>query len=170
MRLWAEERQSGSAVLLLSSPVSEREIVLGKFLSAWLCLALVTFATTYMPLLVFVHGKVTLGQIVAGYAGLLLLGGAATAVGLFGSVLAPSQLAAALVTGGLLVCGVTAWWLALRTDPPVRDVLAYASIYQRHFPPFLTGVVRLSAVAYYGTVMAVFVFASVRVLEARRWG
>jgi len=76
MRLLAEERQTGSAALILSAPVSEAEIVIGKFLSAWIFLAIITVSTLYMPLLIFVNGSVTVGQICAGYLGLLVLGAA----------------------------------------------------------------------------------------------
>src|SRR5215472_17743791 len=66
MRLLAEERQTGSAALLLAAPLREWEIIAGKFLSAWIFLAIITVATVYMPMLIFVNGSVTAGQIVAG--------------------------------------------------------------------------------------------------------
>src|SRR5262249_26469674 len=76
MRLLAEERQTGTLVLLTSSPVHDWEIVLGKFLSALAFLAMITLASVYMPALIFVNGKVSLGHMAAGYVGLLLLGSA----------------------------------------------------------------------------------------------
>ena len=76
MRLLAEERQTGTLTLLNTSPVKDSEIVLGKFVSAFGVLALMTAFTVYMPLLIFVNGKVSVGHIVVGYAGLLLLGAA----------------------------------------------------------------------------------------------
>src|SRR5262245_23190982 len=76
MRLIAEERQTGTLVLLTSSPVHDWEIVLGKYLSALAFLALMTLATVYMPGLIFLHGTISLGHMVAGYLGLRLLGNA----------------------------------------------------------------------------------------------
>ena len=67
------------------------EIVLGKFLSAFVFLALITLATVYMPALIFVNGKISLGHMAAGYLGLLLLGSAALAIGTFGSALARTR-------------------------------------------------------------------------------
>src|SRR3954470_24597108 len=73
MRLLAEERQTGTLVLLTSSPVQDWEIVFGKFLSAFIFMALITLATIYMPLMVMVNGKISFGHLAAGYLGLLLL-------------------------------------------------------------------------------------------------
>src|SRR6185369_5540068 len=81
MRLLAEEKQAGTLVLLTSSPIKDREIILGKFLSGFLFLAIMTLLTAFMPAMIMVNGKLTLGQIGAGYLGLLLLGSAAMAIG-----------------------------------------------------------------------------------------
>ena len=102
MRLLAEERQTGSAALLLAAPLQEWEIITGKFLSAWIFLAIITVATAYMPMLIFVNGSVTAGQIVAGYLGLLLLGATAIAIGTLGSTLAPNQIVATLLSSGMV--------------------------------------------------------------------
>ncbi len=69
MRLLAEERQTGTLTLLNTSPVKDSEIVLGKFVSAFGVLALMTAFTVYMPLLIFVNGKVSVGHIVVGLRG-----------------------------------------------------------------------------------------------------
>ena len=91
MRLLAEEKQTGTLVLLTSSPVQDWEIVLGKFLSAWAFLAIMTLLTAFMPALIMVNGKISFGHVVAGYLGLLLLGGATLAIGTFGSALARTR-------------------------------------------------------------------------------
>ena len=76
MRLLAEERQMGTFTLLNTAPLGDNEIVLGKYISAVLMLVVMTLLTAYMPLLIFVNGKVSVGHIVVGYLGLLLLGSA----------------------------------------------------------------------------------------------
>src|SRR5262245_18916434 len=76
MRSIAEERQTGTDVLLHSSPVSEGQIVLGKYLAAMGIVALLTLLTIYMPMLIFVNGKVSFAHIGVGYLGLLCLGSA----------------------------------------------------------------------------------------------
>jgi ABC-2 type transport system permease protein len=169
MRLLAEERQTGTLVLLASSPVRDREIVLGKFLSALIFLALLTLATVFMPMLLMVNGKVSLGHLAAGYLGLLLLGSATLAIGTFGSALARTQVLAAILTGCLVVAMLVLWMLAAITDRPLNEVFHALALYQRHQPPFQAGVIHLRGVVYYVAVTYFALFAATRVLEARRW-
>jgi ABC-2 type transport system permease protein len=169
MRLLAEERQTGTLVLLTSSPVRDREIVLGKFLSALAFLTLMTLATAFMPALVMVHGKVSLGHLASGYLGLLLLGSATLAIGTFGSALARSQVLAAVISGAMVVGMIISWLIARVTERPLNDVFVAVALYHRHFPPFQVGVVHLRDVVYYLAVTYFALFAATRVLEARRW-
>jgi ABC-2 type transport system permease protein len=169
MRLLAEERQTGSAALILSAPVREWEIVAGKFLSAWIFLAIITVATLYMPMLIFVNGSVTVGQIVAGYLGLLLLGAAGIAIGTLGSTLAPNQIVATLLSAGMLVLLLVLWWVGNVTSPPLSVITAYAAFYPKHFPPFMSGVISTANVLYYASATYLFLQIAVRALEARRW-
>jgi len=99
MRLVAEERQNNTLVLLTSSPVYDREIILGKFISGFIFLAGIILLSGFMPLLVLVHGKLTVGQIAAGYLGILLYGAASMAIGTFASTLTKSQLLAVIISG-----------------------------------------------------------------------
>lgn len=169
MRLLAEEVQSGTIHLLYSSPVRDLEIVLGKFLSALVFLAVLLALSVYMPLLVAVNGKVSAGHIAGGYLGLLLLGSACLAVGTFASSLVKSQVVAAVVAGCLLVALMLTWMLALVTEPPLSEVFSAMALYNQHFKPFESGVVHTRDVAYYLAVTYVALFATTRVLEARRW-
>jgi ABC-2 type transport system permease protein len=169
MRLLAEEKQTGTLVLLTSSPVRDREIVLGKFLSAWLFLALMTLLTCFMPLLIMVNGKISFGHVAAGYLGLLLLGSATLAMGTFGSALARTQVLAAIVSGCLVVAMIVAWLLARVTEHPLNQVFEALALYHRHFPPFQVGIIHLRDVVYYLAVTYFALFCATRVLEARRW-
>lgn len=169
MRLVAEERQTGSLVLLASSPVREREIVIGKFLSALVFLSLMTLATSFMPMLVLVNGKLSLGHVATGYLGLLLLGGAALAIGTLGSSLGRTQLLAVIISGAMLVSLIVVWMLASVTEAPLSDFFLALAFWGRHFPPFQSGVIHLRDVVYYLAVTYFALFVSIRVLEARRW-
>lgn len=169
MRLIAEERQTGTLVLLTSSPARDGEIVWGKYLSAFAFLALMTLATAFMPALVAVNGKISVGHIAAGYLGLLLLGGAALAIGTLGSALARTQVLAAILSGAMLVALIIMWLLARVTERPLSDVFVNLALYQRHFPPFQVGVVHLRDVIYYLAIIYFCLFAATRVMEARRW-
>jgi ABC-2 type transport system permease protein len=169
MRLFAEERQTGTLVLLTSSPVHDWEIVLGKFLSAFVFLGMITLATVYIPALIFVNGKVSLGHMAAGYVGLLLLGSASIAVGTFGSALARTQVLAAIFSGCMMAALVLTWMLARVTERPFTDIFTSMALWQRHFPPFQAGQIHLRDVFYYLAMTYFALFASVRVMEARRW-
>jgi ABC-2 type transport system permease protein len=169
MRLLAEERLTGTIVLLASSPVRERDIVLGKFLSALLFLILMTLPSIFMPLLILVNGKLSYGHVAAGYLGLFLLGGASLALGILASALTRSQLVAAIVAGGMLVGMILLFPLGSLVERPLDEVLFALGIWHRHFPPFQAGMIHARDVIYYLAVMYAALFISIRVLEARRW-
>ncbi len=169
MRLLAEERQTGTLPLLYSSPLRDRDIVLGKFLAGLAFLSLYVLCTLYMPLLVMVNGKVSFGHVAAGYLGLLLLGSASLAVGTFGSALARNQLLAAITSAVMLVALILCWLLARITEQPLSIVFSAMSLWNQHFPPFQSGLVHIRDVVYYLVVTYVALFAATRVLEARRW-
>jgi ABC-2 type transport system permease protein len=169
MRLLAEERQTGTLVLLTSSPVRDSEIVLGKFLSAFIFLALVIAATIYMPLLILVNGKVSFGHLFAGYLGLLLIGSAGIAIGTFGSALARTQVLSVIFSASIALAMTLAWMLGKVTEHPLNDVFVALALHGRHFPPFQAGAIHLRDVVYYLVVTYIALFASIRVLEARRW-
>jgi len=169
MRLLAEERQAETLPLLYASPVQDVEIVLGKFLAALGFLAGMTLLTGYMPLLILVHGKVSVGHLAAGYLGLLLLGSASLAVGTFASALARTQIVAGILGGALLVALLLTWQLSRISEPPLASLFAALALFNLHFVPFQSGVVHLRDVAYYLLVTWVLLFAATRVVEARRW-
>jgi ABC-2 type transport system permease protein len=169
MRLLAEERQMGTVVLLASSPVREREIVLGKFLSALVFLILITLPSVFMPLLILVNGKLSVGHVAAGYLGLFLLGSASLAIGTLGSTLARSQLLAVISSGAMLVGMILLHPLGSLTQRPLDEVLFALGIWHQHFPPFQSGMIHLRDVVYYLAVTYFALFVATRVLEARRW-
>lgn len=169
MRLLAEERQAGTLVLLNTSPIHDREIVLGKFLSAFGVLALLTLLTAYMPALIFVNGKVSMGHVLVGYTGLLLLGSATIAVGLLGSALARSQIVAVILGAVSMTVLLMLWMIARTTDPPINRFLSALAMHHDNFRPFILGRLDFGSVAYYVAVTYFFLLASIKVLEARRW-
>ena len=169
MRTIAEERQLHTFVLLHTAPIREVEVVVGKFLSAFLFLAVLTLATVYMPLLVKVHGKVSWGHLAVGYTGLLLLGAACVAIGVFASSLAPNQVVAAAIAAAILVSMLLLWMVARVTDPPLKALVASLALHAVNFRGFMSGVLHLRHVLYYLGVTYFFLLAATKVLEARRW-
>ncbi len=169
MRLLAEERQTGTITLLNTSPVRDVEIVLGKFLSAFAVLALLTLLTIYMPLLILVNGKVSWGQVAVGYLGLLLLGSAATSIGLFASSLARSQVVAAIIGAATLGVLLLLWMVARVVEAPLNGFLSRLALHHENFRPFMQGILEFRGVAYYVAITYFFLLAATKTLEARRW-
>ena len=169
LRLIAEERQTGTQLLLDTSPVRDREIVLGKFLAALAFLSILNAATIYMPLLILVNGKIAFGQIVAGYVGLTLLGGAVLAIGLFGSALSRNQLVAAAVTSVVTATFFLFWELSKALEYPLSSFFAALAIHQRHFVGFQEGIYHLRDIVYYLSLMWFFLYLATKVMEAKRW-
>lgn len=169
MRLVAEEKQTGTLVLLASSPLSERDIVMGKYLSGVAFMALITLSTLYMPILVLMNGKISWQHLGAGYAGLLLLGATTIAIGTLGSVLARTQVLAVIVSGVMLSVLLTCWLLNKVTEYPFNEIFLELAIYHRHFTAFSAGLIRLADILYYVGVSYVALFLATSVLEARRW-
>jgi ABC-2 type transport system permease protein len=169
MRLLAEERQTGTLVLLNTAPLHDSEIVAGKFLSAFVFVVILTALTVYMPLLVLVNGKISVGHIAVGYLGLVLLGAASVSIGLFGSALMRSQVLAVIVGSAVLVTMLLLWMVGRVTDPPLNSFLAGLALHNERQNSFMKGLLRLEDVVYYVGVTYFFLLASTKALEARRW-
>jgi ABC-2 type transport system permease protein len=169
MRSIAEERQYGTDVLLHTAPITDTQIVLGKYLAAMGVISLFMALTTYMPALIFVNGKVSLAHIATGYFGMWLTASAASAIGIFGSCLFRSQVASVIISGVITVTLIVCWKLSELTDPPFTDVIAYAALFNKHFVPFQTGRIVSGGVVFYASLTYLFLMLTTRVLEGRRW-
>lgn len=168
MRLLAEEQRSGTIELLLTSPIRDVEVVLGKFLAGLGLTAAMLACTLYYPLILFFYGNPERGHILGGYLGVLLMAAAFVAIGLFASSLSANQIVAAIVTFMLLLM---LWLIGAAADfagAPVSDILRYLAI-DRYYNDFTRGVIDSTGVVYFLSIMAVFLFATVRSLETRRW-
>ncbi len=169
MRLLAEEKQNGTIVLFYTSPISERQLIYGKFISALVFSLILHVLSLYLPALIFVNGKVSLGHIASGYLMLVLLGSSTISISLFASTISPNQLVAG-VTGALFtVTMLVLWMLADIASPPFKEILSYLAIHNQHFTPFSQGIVHTKDIIYYLSVIFFFLECSVRALEARRW-
>lgn len=169
MRLLAEDRASGAMALLLSSPIDEVAIVLGKYLAAWTYLVGLTAISLTLPALLMINGKVSGGHVLAGALGLLLLGGATLALGTLASSLARSQLVAGVLGAALVVVLLLAWLLAKVSDPPIKGVLQHLALFDAHFRPLQRGLLRLSDLVFFASVIAFSLGAATRVLGHQRW-
>ena len=168
MRLMAEEQKLGTIELLLTSPVRDWEVIIGKYLASLTFLLATLALTLYYTILLFVFASPDPGPIYAGYLGLVLYGGAALAVGILCSTLTSNQIVAAVVAVGILLAlffADLAWGSIGGTASTVIGELSIKS----HFDDFERGVIDTKHVVYYLSVIAFFLFLSIRTLESRRW-
>ncbi|MDA3915231.1 ABC transporter permease subunit [Oleiagrimonas sp.] len=175
MRLWAEERKSGTLELLLTLPVTITRAMLGKFLAAWAFIGLALVLTFPMWLTVNYLGSPDNGVILAGYFGSWLMAGNFLAIGCCLSALTRSQVVAFIITAAmcfaLVLAGFSGVRDALNGLVPTQAVtmLAQFSILQ-HFQAIARGVLDLRDVVYFLTGIVVWLTAGVLVLELKRTG
>jgi ABC-2 type transport system permease protein len=169
-RLLSEERQNHSMVLLNTSPIRDSDIVLGKFFAALTFLAVVLLLSVYMPILIKISGKITGAQVLVGYLGLLLIGAATLAIGLFASALTRQQLVAAVAAAAMVVLVCFIHLLANKVDSPLKDVIEQVDLWWVHYQyGFMKGVLNLKDVVYYLATTYFFLLLSIKTLEAKRW-
>ena len=168
MRLVAEEKKQGTWEFLLTAPLKDGEIIMGKFLGSLGVLIGMLFLTLYYPLLLAIFGDPDFGPIATSYLGLVLLGSACLSVGVFASTLSSNQIVSAVVAGGILF----ALWLldVAGSFAPggLGEFLSYLSL-SYHFPDFIRGIVDTQAIVYYLSVTALFLFSATGSIETGRW-
>jgi len=169
LRTIVEERKQGTLPLLLNSSLSEGEIIIAKYLGAMSFMFVLMVLSTYIPALVFIRGKVSLGHILTGYLGLMLYASAVIAIGLWASSLASGWLVAGAVSAATLALGHTFWLLARRIDGSLGKVVGSLSLHDKHFLAFKQGTISLNHVIFYFSVTLVFLMLARSGLESRRW-
>jgi ABC-2 type transport system permease protein len=169
MRLFAEERAVGTMVLLDTAPIRTVQVVLGKFLAGMAIVLVLLALSAFMPALIFVNGKVSLGHIFAGYFGLVLLAASVVAIGTWGSSLTRIQFVGGAIAGVVTAGFVLMWALGKVSDPPLDDLCAYLSIFDKHYQPFMKGQENLQSVVFHLSLCFAFLLLAVRSLRGRRW-
>jgi len=168
MRTYAEEKRSGTIELLLTAPVTDIEIVAGKFLGAvGFFVALLSVTLLNMALL-FWHGRPELAPVLTGYLGLLLMGSCFISIGLFVSSTTKNQVVAGAAT---FVVALLLWiisWLGTSFGPTTASVLSYLSITE-HFDDFGKGVIDTTHLVYYLSVITFGLFLTVKSVDTERW-
>ncbi len=170
MGVYAEERRRGTIELLMTSPVTDLQIVLGKYLASFsLFLILLLPTLAYHGVLLWKsEPRPPLGILLSGYLGLLLLGGAFLALGSFISSLTESQLIAAVVT----FCVALVLWIIDIAGPgagtTTGELFQYLSVL-RHYEDFARGVVDTTSLVFFGSLIAFGLFLTLRSLDSMRW-
>ncbi len=168
MRLLAEEQKLGTLELLLTAPVRDGEVVLGKYIAALLIMLASIALTLYYVLVLYWFGDPDIGPILSSYLGLILLGSATVAAGLMASSFSDNQIISAVVGMAVLLTLSFADRAADVLSGVAQDVLDGISM-NFHFTDFTRGVIDTSHVVYYISLAAVFLFLAIRSLETRRW-
>jgi len=166
MRLLAEERKLRTIEVLLTSPVTELDIVLAKFVASMSLIVILLMLSGSYAVVLAIYGDPDWGPIYSGYLGLLLLGAALVGVGLLASALTANQMIAALVSLSLflLLWIIDSFGYLL---PSPFDALAVNLSLSVHFKPFAVGSVYLSDVGFFLSVTLLTLFLSVRALARR---
>ena len=168
-RLIAEERKSGTIETLLTAPVTDVEVVLGKYLAAW-----IFFLFLWTPTLLYIwmleaHADLDWGPVAGGYLGTALIGAVFIAIGLLMSAAAKSQIVAMSLTFGatlsLFALGIGEF---VFSDEQFKEVWAFINLWT-HMESFSKGIIDTRHLVYYGSIIAFSLVAAVRVLESRRW-
>ena len=168
MRTYSEEKRSGTIELLLTSPLTDFEIIMGKFLGAMgLYCAMLALTVIHMALL-FSYGNPEWRPVVTGYLGMLLMGGCFISVGLLISSLTKNQIVSGMVTFAVFLLLWVINWIAQSTGPTTQAILNYLSITD-HFDDFTKGILDTKHLVYYFSVIAFGLFLTARSVDTERW-
>jgi len=168
MRAFAEEKKSGTYELLMTSPVSVTEVVLGKFLGAFVCVAAMLVLTAVYPAILLAYGNPEIGVVLGGFLGLLLLATAFLSVGLLTSSLTENQIIAAVSCLVVLLLLYVIAWPADTAGEVMGAVLRYLSLTE-HFAEMVKGVIDTKDVVYFLSVILLALFLTHRSVESLRW-
>ncbi|MGH9712156.1 MAG: ABC transporter permease [Candidatus Acidiferrales bacterium] len=169
MGVYAEERKRGTMELLMTSPVTEIQIVLGKFLASLTLFTIMLLPTATWLSYMYLRSEPVppWRMMLAGFAGVLLLGGALLSLGSFISSLTENQLIAAVLT---FAAFLLLWVLDFGSDTSgaFGAIVSYLSVV-RHYDDFTKGVVDTSSLIYYFSFIVLFIFLTVRSVDSMRW-
>ena len=168
MRTYAEEKRSGTIELLLTSPVTDFQIVMGKFLGAMALYGAMLAVTLIHFGILFIYGRPEWKPILTSYLGLMLLGGGFLSLGLFISTLTTNQIVAYIATFSTFLMLWVISWIGSFSSGMFTDVTAYMSIIE-HFDDFTKGVIDTTHVIYYLSLITFGLFLTARSVDTERW-
>jgi ABC-2 type transport system permease protein len=168
MRTYSEEKRSGTIELLLTSPVTDLQIILGKFIGALGLYAAMLLVTMLYMVILFRIGNPEWRPIAVGYLGLLLMGGCFLSAGLFISSLTKNQIVAGFLTFTTFLMLWIINWLGESSGPTTRDLLNYLSITE-HFEDFSRGIIDTKHAVYYLSFITFGLFLTAKSVDSERW-
>lgn len=168
MRTYAEEKRSGTMELLLTSPLTDWQIILGKFAGAMLLYAAMLGVTLIHISLLFIYGNPEWKPIATGYLGLLLVGGCFISVGLLISSLTKNQIVAGTITFAVFLLLWVINWIGTFVGPTAQAVLQHLSITD-HFDDFARGILDTKHLVYYTSFILFGLFLTAKSVDSERW-
>ena len=168
MRTYSEEKRSGTIELLLTSPITDLQIILGKFLGAMALYCAMLAVTVVHLAVLFIYGNPEWRPVVTGYLGLLLLGGCFISVGLFISSLTKNQIVAGMVTFAVFLFLWVINWIGSFAPPMIGQLTTYLSIID-HYDDFGKGVIDTTHVIYYLSFITFGLFLTAKSVDSERW-
>ena len=168
MKLLADEKKSGTMELLLTYPVRDSEVVLGKFFACLTVFTVMLLSTVTYPALLIYLGDPEILPMITGYIGLFLMGGAFISLGIFTSSITENQIIAASLSVGILFLFWMMSYSIMFVSPDIGQVISYLAI-NEHLESLAKGVVDTEDFIYYLSFTALFLFLSLRSLESNRW-
>ncbi|HEC16139.1 MAG TPA: ABC transporter permease [Sedimenticola sp.] len=168
MRLFSEEKKTGTIELLLTYPVNDIDVVISKFLACFVVFLTMILLTATFPILLIVLGEPEVMPILTGYLGLILMGAAFISLGIFTSSLTENQIIAASISFGLLFLFYMMSYSVSFVSGGFGRILSYLSI-NEHIASMAKGVLDTEDIIYYFCFIVLFLFLTLRVLESKRW-
>jgi len=168
MRTYSEEKRSGTIELLLTSPLTDVQIVMGKFLGAFVLYAGMLAPTLVHIGFLFLFGNPEWRPVATGYLGLLLMGGCFLSLGLFISSLTKNQIVAGMVTFAVFLMLWVINWISTFVGPTTQTVLQYLSLTD-HFDDFAKGVIDTKHLIYYLSFIPFGLYLTSKSVDMERW-
>jgi len=168
MRTYAEEKRSGTIELLLTSPLTDFQIIMGKFLGAMALYGAMLAVTMIHIALLFIYGRPEWKPIITAYFGLLLLGGCFISLGLLISSLTKNQIVAGIATFAVFLFLWVINWIGSFSGPTVNSLTSYLSIIE-HWDDFGKGVIDTSHLIYYLSFISFGLFLTAKSVDSERW-
>ena len=168
MKMLAEERRLGTIELLLTAPVRDWEVVLGKYAGSVLLLLFMLCPTGYYVVLLLLFGRPDLGPVYAGYIGLVLYGMVSLSVGIFASSITSNQVVAAVVGTGIMGTLYGASLVGEVVNGGLGEFLMFLGLLGR-MEDFAWGIIDSGNIVYFGSLVCLFLFLAWRTVEFGRW-
>jgi len=168
MRLFAEEKRLGTIELLMTSPITDTEVVIGKFMASLALFAIMLASTILCPFFLIYYAKPDIPPMLVGYLGLFLLGASFLSLGIIASSVTSNQIVAALVSFVFLLGLWTIGWMSGAVGSNMSKILSFVSLVD-HFEDFAKGVIDTKHVLYYLSFTCFSLFFAVKMVQSSRW-